>query len=519
MNFLAWIKNSEGYINGFTIGSLSIAFYAICILTGIIVGMYFILREAKKVGISSDFIYECALFGIPFGIIGARLWYVLFNLSSFNSFGEVLGFSDGGFTGLSGLGIQGGIIAASITLFIICKIKKVSVIKLLDLAMPGIMIAQCFGRWGNFFNSELYGPIVTNTGFISNIPLLKTYMYIDGAYRHPAFLYESLLNLCGVITIFILRRKFKKLRMGDITGIYLMWYGSVRIFTESLRMMGDPNDPLKIGSIPVSILTSVIFIIVGLLYIILKRLLPIWLKNYNGNNKVVLEFKNFPQTTYIELTSDVKAHKIDTVLFDNDGTLMNTKDLIDKSFVYTFEHFRPDYTLTDEELDSFFGPTLDQTFSKYAKDETEKEEMIKYYREFNEANHDSLAKPFNGAKETLKKLHNSGIKIGVVSSKQNALLIHGLEHFGLMKYIDLVVGSDDVKNHKPAPDAILLAKEKLGGVNVCYVGDTKIDIEAAKAAKVKAIGVLYIKNPRIMLEVKPDDVIEKLSDMITICGE
>ena len=145
--------------------------------------------------------------------------------------------------------------------------------------------------------------------------------------------------------------------------------------------------------------------------------------------------------------------------------------------------------------------------------------MINYYREFNEPNHDNLAKPFPGAKEVLKKLHKKGYKLGVISSKKNKLLIHGLEHFELAQYLDIIVGSDDVTNHKPAPDGILLAKEKLNAEKILYIGDTKSDIETAKNAKVKSCGVLYIKHPEIMLDAKPDYVISDLYELLKILGE
>ena len=198
---------------------------------------------------------------------------------------------------------------------------------------------------------------------------------------------------------------------------------------------------------------------------------------------------------------------------------MDTKYLIDRSFIYTFEKFRPGYELSEEELDSFFGPTLYETFSKYGKDEEEIQEMIKYYRAYNEPHHDEFAKPFPGAKDLLKRLHKLGYKVGIVSSKKNQLLVHGLEAFDLAQYIDVVIGADDVKVHKPAPDALLLAKQKLNGKNVMYVGDTMADIQAAKNANMKSVGCIYIKHPEIMLEAKPDYVIENLGELLKILGE
>ena len=117
-----------------------------------------------------------------------------------------------------------------------------------------------------------------------------------------------------------------------------------------------------------------------------------------------------------------------------------------------------------------------------------------------------------------QNIEKKGIKVGVVSSKKTDLVMHGLEIFGMLEYMDIVIGADEVKNHKPAPDGILLAKEKLNSKNVLYVGDTKNDIIAGKNASVKTCGVLYIKDPSVMLEVAPDYVINKLSEIEVICG-
>ncbi len=525
-NFLSFLANSGGYSDGEAtyLFNTPIHLYAVCILIGVAIALWLGLREAKKLGIASDDIYLGLIIILPLAIIGARLWYVIFNVDQFPDFLAVLGFQDGEFMGLSGLGIQGGIIVAIIAVFVYCKVKKISFLRVMDLVAPGFLIGQICGRWGNFFNHELYGPAIENSVFLKNIPFLGDMMYITDpsgitAYRHPVFLYESALNLVGLVLMLVGRRKFKFIKTGDLVGFYLCWYGSVRIFTETLRLNSGTGEPLMAGPVPVSILTSILFIIGGILYLVLKRILPKVIKEKENSNPIVKELANIPQDYYVELVNNIATNRFDTILFDNDGTLLDTRTLIDRSFIHTFEKFRPDYKLSEEELDSFFGPTLYQTFSKYAESEEETQEMIKYYREYNEPNHDNFAKVFPGAKELLKKLHKKGYKIGVVSSKKNNLLAHGLEHFGLLEYIDIVVGADDVKNHKPAPDALLFAKEKLNGKNVLYVGDTLNDILAAKNAKMKAVGCLYIKHPEIMLEAKPDYVISNLNELLKVLGE
>ena len=159
--FLAFNPNLE-------IGGLSIAWYAIFILTGVVLAVWLGINEGKLIGVKKDDIYLGLLIILPIAIIGTRLWYVLFNLDDF--FGSdgsgvlgVLGFEDGEFVGLSGLAIQGGIISAGIAAIIYCKKKNISIYRALDLIAPGFLIGQMCGRFGNYMNQELYGPKVTNT--------------------------------------------------------------------------------------------------------------------------------------------------------------------------------------------------------------------------------------------------------------------------------------------------------------------------------------------------------------------
>jgi phosphoglycolate phosphatase-like HAD superfamily hydrolase len=207
--------------------------------------------------------------------------------------------------------------------------------------------------------------------------------------------------------------------------------------------------------------------------------------------------------------------------------------------------------LTDEELNSFFGPTLHQTFSRYSDDENEIKEMIDYYREFNIANHDSMVHAFTGVKEMVTTLYKRGYLLGVVSSKKDDLVNHGLELVGIHKMFDVVIGADKVKAHKPKPDGILMALEELEAVKAkriealandkkskilnfilgkknpnklnvkkaCYVGDTLNDMLAAKTANIKTVAVLYKDNPEEMLEANPDYAISKPQELLKVCVE
>ena len=479
-------------------GKIEIAWYAVCILIGVILAVLAGVREGKKIGIPSENIYTGVCIVLPCAIIGARLWYILFNLNEQWTFKKIIGLEGG----LAGLAIQGGFIAAMITIVIYCKVRKISLYRILDVVAPGFLIGQICGRWGNFCNHELYGPVVENVELFKNLlpSFITENMYIAGAYRHPTFLYESLLNLVGLILMLVARRKFKKLESGDLIGGYLVWYGLVRIPIEILRSNSGVNEILMAGPVPMSILISILFIVCGIALLVVKRFVG-------------------PRVNYQGLMKTIQENRYDTILFDLDGTLLNTRELINRSFVHTFEHFRPGKTLTDEELDSFFGPSLRQTFSRFSEDEEEIEEMVKYYRDFNVAVHDELVTAFPGAKSLIKTLARKGYKVGVVSSKKTDLVEHGLELFGMLENVRVVIGEEDVKTPKPDPEGILKAMEMLHSKKALYVGDGVGDIEAGKNAKIDTIGVLYSDRKEQIIAAEPTYTIQNLSDILAILVE
>ncbi|MDE7162281.1 MAG: prolipoprotein diacylglyceryl transferase [Anaeroplasmataceae bacterium] len=489
------------YINpSFSLFGLEIRWYAVCILLGVVLAVLAGVREGKKIGIPSDYIYTGVVIVLPCAILGARLWWDIFNTDKIHSFTDVFAIWDGG------LAIQGGVLAALITIYIYCRVRKFSFYRILDVVAPGFLIGQICGRWGNFCNHELYGPIVKNVELFKTLlpSFITENMYITdhgvAAYRHPTFLYESLLNLVGLVIMFIARRKFKKLESGDLIGGYLVWYGLVRIPIEVLRSNSGANEILMAGPIPMSILISILFIVSGVALLVVKRFVG-------------------PRTNYRELMQSIQENRYDTVLFDLDGTLLNTRELINRSFVHTFEHFRPDMVLSDEDLDSFFGPSLRQTFSRYSEDEKEIEEMVKYYREFNVAMHDELVTAFPGAKSLIRSLAHKGYKVGVVSSKKTDLVEHGLEIFGMLEHVRIVIGEEDVTNPKPDPEGILKAMDALHSKKALYVGDGVGDIEAGKNAQIDTVGVLYSDRKDKILAAEPSYTIHSLNEIMTILVE
>lgn len=241
------------------LGPVSIYWYSVIILIAILVASYVFFKEAKKKNYDDKFYTNLIFYGIIFGIIGARVYYVLFNLDYYlsNPF-QIIAVWNGG------LAIHGGIIAGLIWFIYYCKKHKKNIFRVLDMAAPALIIGQAIGRWGNFFNSEAHGTIVTKEYLESlHIPdFIINGMYIKGNYYHPTFLYESFFNLIGFIILIVLSKK-KNLKNGQIFGTYLIYYSILRFIIESLR-----TDSLMIGNIKVAELISVFLFILGILVMI-----------------------------------------------------------------------------------------------------------------------------------------------------------------------------------------------------------------------------------------------------------
>lgn len=234
----------------FTIGNVSIAWYAILITLGMITAVAYTIYRAKQVNIKPDVILDFALAAIPLGIIGARLYYVFTKLDEFSSFAEVLNIRGGG------LAIYGGIIGGAIGVIIVAVLKKINFFAIADCCTPGIILAQAIGRWGNFMNGEAFGyqtSIFIRMG-LENSNSFSTFGTTQMVYVHPTFLYESLWNLLGfaLINIFYRHRKYD----GQVFLMVFGWYGLGRMFIEGLR-----TDSLYTGSFRTSqVLAAIIFV-------------------------------------------------------------------------------------------------------------------------------------------------------------------------------------------------------------------------------------------------------------------
>lgn len=243
----------------FKLGPFAIHWYAICIMTGLILAVYLTSKEAPRKKLTSDDIIDFILIAFPLAIIGARLYYVIFQWSYYSQRpSEIFAIWNGG------IAIYGGLLTGALILFIYTYYKVINPIDLLDISVPGVLIAQSIGRWGNFINKEAYGKAVSHLDFLPDF--IRKQMYINGHYRIPTFLYESIWNLIGFIIIMILRRKPKFLKEGEITSFYLIWYGIGRFFIEGMR-----TDSLMFYGIRVSQVLSVVLVIIGVIIIISRR--------------------------------------------------------------------------------------------------------------------------------------------------------------------------------------------------------------------------------------------------------
>ncbi len=210
---------------------------------------------------------------------------------------------------------------------------------------------------------------------------------------------------------------------------------------------------------------------------------------------------------------------IKALLFDFDGTLLDTNELIIQTFMQIFdEKFPGQYTKDD--CIPLIGPSLRQTFEALTPNEVD--EMIAKYRAWNEEHHDELVTEYEGVEETLRELHAMGMRLVIVSSKVHANIVRGLHVLGVADLFEYIVGADDVEHVKPHPEPIEKALQflQVSKDEVIMIGDNSHDIEGGQNAGVKTAGVAWsIRGEAYLQTFKPDYMLSKMSDLIAIVSE
>ena len=235
-------------------GKFSIAWYGVIICVAMILACAIILRNAvKKEKFNGDSFLDYFIFTIPIGVIGARTMYVLAKLEEYDSFAEMIAIWNGG------LAIYGGVLAGIATILVIAKIKKHNPLAVFDAAVPGLLIAQSLGRWGNFINGEAYGETVTHA--------MPWGMVVNGVGPvHPTFLYESIMTCIGFCLAQFLVYRLKKAD-GQVFAFYLIWYGAARTLIEGLRVDSLMIGPLRLAQcigLASALAGIALFVILGL---------------------------------------------------------------------------------------------------------------------------------------------------------------------------------------------------------------------------------------------------------------
>lgn len=244
----------------FRLGLLEVRWYGIIIGTAVILGTILSIREANRQGIDEEFMIDLYLWVVPAAIIGARLYFVIFTWDYYkNNLLKIFAFRSGG------LAIHGAILGGLLAAYIFVKKRKESLWRILDIVAPYLVLGQAIGRWGNFFNREAHGGVVSKE-FISIFPgFIQKQMYINGQYYHPAFLYESIWDFLIFLFLISIRRK-TFLQKGDLFVFYIVGYSIGRFFIEGIR-----TDSLMLGSVRVAQVLSILLIFTGLIILYLRH--------------------------------------------------------------------------------------------------------------------------------------------------------------------------------------------------------------------------------------------------------
>ncbi|QTD42823.1 prolipoprotein diacylglyceryl transferase [Sporosarcina sp. Te-1] len=245
----------------FELGPISVRWYGILITLGIVLAFLVVQREMVKRGMHPDFLTDLLIWAVPISIISARIYYVIFQWDMYkNHPADIIKTWEGG------IAIHGALIGAFLTAYFYTKKRGVSFWKVADIAVPGILIGQIIGRWGNFINQEAHGGPVSEA-FMQNTIIpdwIMNQMTIDGVTYHPTFLYESLWNVVGLLIVLVIRRM--NLKRGEVFFFYLVWYSIGRFFIEGMR-----TDSLYGGDLRAAQIVSILAIVAGISLFIYRR--------------------------------------------------------------------------------------------------------------------------------------------------------------------------------------------------------------------------------------------------------
>ena len=369
---------------------------------------------------------------------------------------------------------------------------KVDGLRVMDAIFPNILIAQALGRWGNFITKKRSAASSANRIIRDGPRSSKIRCISAGSTASRPFCMRAW-PICSALRSS--PSSTASMAAGSAAiwpGAYCAWYGAVRFVIESMR-----SDALMAGGLRIAQLVSLLLVIVGIAGII-----GVW-------DRLFRRFWPF-------------RREKPAVIFDLDGTLIDSRALVDASFVHTMHELKPSYIVTKQDKDAFFGPPLQVSFARYFDSEAEVDHAVDVYRAYNKAHHDELVTLFDGVEEVLRTLKERGCSLGVMSNKKRDIVDMGLSHTGIGRYIDAVLGGDEIDRPKPDPQGILRVCGELrhDHDNVVYVGDSPSDIEAAK--NMAAFSVAFVSDAsreEALQALSPCALIHEFRELIDIVKE
>lgn len=316
------------WIYGINIFGLEIRFYGILMATAFVVGLFVVRKLCKMKGFDENMPYDLLLIVFPSAIVGARINYVLFTLDRGWTFAEILSIWHGG------LMIYGGVLFSVVAIWIYCHCKKISFLSVIDMLAPVLILGQAIGRWGNFFNQEAYGSLITNPAFqwfpfgvyIENSnftpeareQVAKAFggSAVEGAWFNATFFYESLWCAIGFVLLYLIYTKTNK--KGLCVATYFAYYGFERFFVEMLR-----TDSLYLGNIKISVLVSAILFVAGICWLLAMYIKDKRIALLNCNGTLQVKNQKLDKTQKLETKS---FQKIDEPVAQNAEQNANDND-------------------------------------------------------------------------------------------------------------------------------------------------------------------------------------------------